>query len=384
MGDQRRAAATRRILCTCALAISTLILPTDHALSDRLRTAREASETIGPLVNSNTISIVSGSLNGTYLSIAYDLSAVLDDGDNLRVLPVVGKGGGQNIRDVRFLKGIDLGITQSNILRLYRRSNEIGPIDDRIVYVARLFNEEMHVVVRADSPTAIEQLAGKTVNFSEVGSGTQLAARDIFSRLGIEVTEINMGRDDALAALKRGEIAATVLVDGKPTGSISRLRAEDGFRILPVRFGKALQDDYLPATLTNADYPGLIEAGRGVDTVAAAAVLIAYNWPPDTERYRRIAKFIEAFFPRMADFQKSPRHPKWRETDLSATVAGWKRFAAAEEWLERNRSLEAEARQRREFARFLARNGTQEAASSGQREELFQEFLKWSRTHEPR
>ena len=62
---------------------------------------------IGERINANTIAIVSGNLNATYLSIAYDLSAVLDDGDNFRVLPVIGKGGGQNLRDVRFLKGVD-------------------------------------------------------------------------------------------------------------------------------------------------------------------------------------------------------------------------------------------------------------------------------------
>src|SRR4051812_45877028 len=64
---------------------------------------------VGDRINSNTIAIVSGNINATYLTIAYDLSAVLDDGDNFRVLPIIGKGGGQNIRDVRFLKGVDLG-----------------------------------------------------------------------------------------------------------------------------------------------------------------------------------------------------------------------------------------------------------------------------------
>ena len=49
---------------------------------------------IGERINANTIAIVSGNLNATYLTIAYDLSAVLDDGDNFRVLPVIGKGGG--------------------------------------------------------------------------------------------------------------------------------------------------------------------------------------------------------------------------------------------------------------------------------------------------
>ncbi len=161
----------------------------------------------GERLNANTIAIVSGNLNATYLSIAYDLSAVLDDGDEFRVLPVVGKGGGQNIKDVRFLKGVDLGITQSVLLNGYRKSNEIGLIDDKIVYLAKLFNEEMHLIVRAESGiTSIDQLAGRKVNFSDIGSGTQLSSRDIFDKLrhqgpgsecrpGRRVREAEVGRD---------------------------------------------------------------------------------------------------------------------------------------------------------------------------------------------
>ena len=74
-----------------------------------------------------------GNPNATYLTIAYDMSDVLDDGDDFRILPVIGKGGGQNIRDVRFLKGVDLGITQSIILNQFRESGVIGNIDDKIV-----------------------------------------------------------------------------------------------------------------------------------------------------------------------------------------------------------------------------------------------------------
>src|SRR5271154_2575577 len=134
--------------------------------------------TLGERLNGNTVAIVAGNPNATYLTIAYDLSAVLDDGDNFRVLPVIGKGGGQNIRDVRFLKGVDLGITQSILLNEFRDSNEIGKIDDKIVYVTKLFNEEMHILVRADSGiSAIEQLNGKKVNFSDIGSGSQLSTR---------------------------------------------------------------------------------------------------------------------------------------------------------------------------------------------------------------
>jgi TRAP transporter TAXI family solute receptor len=333
-------------------------------------------------INSNTVYVVSGNLNGTYLSIAYDLSAVLDDGNELRILPVVGKGGGQNIRDVRFLKGVDIGITQSNLLSLFRRTGEIGPIDDKIVYIARLFNEELHLIVRAESGiTSIEQLAGKKVNFSDIGSGTQLSTRDIFERLGIKAVEVNMGQNDGFEALKRGDIAATALIAGKPAGSTVKLRAADGYRILPVPFPKSLQNDYLPTVLTNDDYPGLIEPGKSVDTIAVGAVLIAYNWPQNTDRYRRIAKFVDTFFPRIAEFHKPPRHPKWREANLAATVPGWKRLPAAEEWVKRNQGeLQQSQSIRDQFDQFLATRdaaGKRETMSREQFESLFREFMSW-------
>ena len=339
---------------------------------------------VGERVNANTIAVISGNLNATYVTIAYDMSAVLDDGDDFRVLPLIGKGGGQNIKDVRFLKGVDLGITQSNLLGYYKRTNEIGPIDDKIVYIAKLFNEEMHLIVRADSGIAsLADLAGKKVNFSDVGSGTQLSTRDIFERLGIAPQEVNMGQADAFEALKKGEIAATILIAGKPAGSMAKLKAADGFRILPVAFDKPLQADYLPATLTNEDYPGLIAPGEKVETVAVGAVLIAFNWPKGSDRYRRIQKFVDAFFPRLAEFQKAPRHPKWREANLAATLPGWTRFAGAEEWV-RNRDKVATS-ERDRFGAFLAQRVSKSVAlSSEERDRLFQEFLTWSKARERR
>jgi TRAP transporter TAXI family solute receptor len=339
---------------------------------------------VGERINSNTIAVISGNLNATYVTIAYDLSAVLDDGDEFRILPIIGKGGGQNIKDVRFLKGVDLGITQSNLLPYFKRTNEIGPLDDKIVYIAKLFNEELHLVVRAESGvTSLADLAGKRVNFSDIGSGTQLSTRDIFEKLGIKPEEVNMGQADAFEALKKGEIAATILIAGKPAGSMAKLKVQDGYRILPVAFDKPLQAEYLPATLTSEDYPGLIAAGEKVETVAVGAVLIAFNWPKGTDRYRRIQKFVDAFFPKLAEFQKAPRHPKWREANLAAVLPGWKRFEGAEEWL-RNREKTA-GQEREQFGAFLAQRVSKPVAlTSEERDRLFQEFLSWTKARERR
>jgi uncharacterized protein len=378
-------------LALAAIAAVAIIVsdPSSAQSSRRARAdnAAAATPSLAEQINHNTVSIISGNLNATYLSIAYDLSAVLDQGNEFRVLPIVGKGGGQNIRDVRFLKGVDLGITQSNLLGYFRRNKELGPIDDKIVYIARLFNEEMHLVVPADSGVdAIEQLAGKKVNFSDVGSGTQLSTRDIFERLGIKVQETNMGQADAFEALKRGEIAATILIAGKPAASMAKLRTAEGFKLLPVPYAKPLHEDYLPATLNPEDYPGMIEADRPVETVAVGAVLIAYNWPKESDRYRRIEKFVENFFPRLAEFQKPPRHAKWREANLAAILPGWERFPAAEEWLTRNRAqASTSAKTRDQFDKFVEeKRQSQASLAADEREKLFQEFLQWSQARERR
>ena len=51
-----------------------------------------------------------------------------------------------------------------------------------------------------------------------------------------------------------------------------------------------------------------------------------------------MAERFDTFFPRLAEFQKAPRHPKWREANLAATLPGWTRFAGAEEWLRLQRT----------------------------------------------
>jgi uncharacterized protein len=157
---------------------------------------------------------------------------------------------------------------------------------------------------------------------------------------------------------------------------------------LAVPYAKPLHEDYLPATLNPEDYPGMIEAARPVETVAVGAVLIAYNWPKESDRYRRIEKFVENFFPRLAEFQKAPRHAKWREANLAAILPGWERFPAAEEWLTRNRAqASASAKTRDQFEKFVEEKSSRQSQAgfaADEREKLFQEFLKWSQARERR
>jgi uncharacterized protein len=348
--------------------------------------------------NKNTIGLISGSPNSddTYLQMAYDLADVLNDSDNLRILPIAGIGGPRNIRDVRYVRGVDIGLTQTNILNNFRRSNErLGQYDDKIVYIAKLFTEEVHLVAKPNI-TSIAQLKGLKVNLDAKGSGTSYSMRDLFNTLGIDVQEVSMSQVEAIEKVKSGEIAATALIAGKPVRWMSKLSRGDGLHLVPIPYPKQLYEDYLPTTLTSDDYPELVPAGKSVDTVAVSAVLIAFNWPKtNLDRYSRVQRFVEAFFPKIAEFkfQKSPlRHSKWREVNLAAILPGWKRFDAAQAWLDQHNSPGTNGNQ--SAAAEQATGGPRQAAmptgvrSAGGAEQplsredsaLYQEFLRWRQT----
>ena len=53
------------------------------------------------LVNGGVVGLVSGGVTGTYVRIAADLADALDDGYQMRVLPIIGKGSVRNIEDPR-------------------------------------------------------------------------------------------------------------------------------------------------------------------------------------------------------------------------------------------------------------------------------------------
>jgi len=338
--------------------------------------------------NENTIGLISGSPNSddTYLQIAYDLADVLNDGDNLRILPIAGIGGPKNIRDVRYLRGIDIGLTQTNILNNFRRSNErMGQADNKIVYIARLFTEEVHLVARNEI-TSIEQLRGLKVNLDAKGSGTSYSMRDVLKTLGVEIQEVSMSQAEAFEKVKSGEIAATVLIAGKPVRSMTKLNPADRLHFVPVPYPSQLIADYYPSTLTHDDYPDIIPAGKSVDTIAVGAVLIAYNWPKtNVDRYRRVQRFVDALFPKIAEFKKPPRHPKWREVSLAAQLPGWTRFEAAQAWLDARASQATQANVEKPpgFPQAMktdgpARQGVPNGLSQNDAA-LYQQFLQWKK-----
>ena len=92
------------------------------------------------------MTLISGTIGGTYVQFGADLASVLDDGNKLRVLPIVGRGSVQSVADILFLQGVDLGIVRSDTLDYLERKGFAKDIKKQFTYVTKLYNEEMYVI----------------------------------------------------------------------------------------------------------------------------------------------------------------------------------------------------------------------------------------------
>ena len=289
----------------------------------------------------------------------------------LRVLPMLGNGGTRNILDTLTLAGADMAIAPVVLVDRLRNAKTFGKIRDKLVYIVPLFVEEFHLLARPEIES-VADLAGKTVSLGEEGSSSAVLGREILNGMDAKISEVNLPLDAALDGMRKGNISATLLVSGKPVDALRHHAQGDGIHFLPIPYSPALQQDYVPATLSHEDYSDLIGAGESVDTIATRSALFAYNWPNRSERYRLMELFVQTLFSRFPEFLGDAHHPKWREVNLAAQLPGWQRFRAAERWLQRQPG--GEAALRNAFGRFLQEKSV---GNLPNREELFRQFMRW-------
>jgi uncharacterized protein len=327
--------------------------------------------------NNWTVGIAGGLIDGTYMRFADEMAKVLDDGDNLRILPMVSYGAASNLEDLLYLRGIDLAVTQSDVFEYFRTERKTPNLQNRIHYILRLPISEVHILAKNDI-RSIEDLRGKKVNFGPAGSGSSLTGTIVFQRLGVQVEQVSIDQQSALQRLRSGEVSALVRVVGKPVDFLTRIPKDAGLHIVPIPFTKTFADYYTLGELDSKDYPNLIADGEKVDTIAVPTVLAVFNWQKGSDRYRRIERFVEQLFAKWDKFQVAPRHPKWRDINLGATVPGWTRHTIGEQMLERYRGPSANQEQvGRDFQAFLNQAGSGVPQSATDREALFRQFLQW-------
>jgi TRAP-type uncharacterized transport system substrate-binding protein len=333
-------------------------------------------------INNWTLGVAAGLLEGSFIRFASELAKALDDGENLRILPIVTYGAVENIADLLYLKGVDVAITHADVFDLYKKSGEAKNVEQRINYISQMHNTEFYVLARSDIKS-LQDLEGKKVGFHVKGSGPSVTGPMIFERLGIHVEPVYINHTLAIEKMKTGEIAAIFQLGAKPNDLLAKLKPEPGLHFVPLNWGPKFSDYYLPTALTHDDYPNLIASGDSVDTLAVPVVLAVYNWPRNSDRFRRVERFVHYYFERFDKLKQPSFHPKWKEINLAARVPGWIRYPVAEEVLAATAAKEpVAARPVGSPARAAGPPETVAGRSNGNttaltNSPLFQEFLEW-------
>jgi hypothetical protein len=268
-------------------------------------------------------------------------------------LPVLGVGGLQNLNDVLFLKGIDMGVVdEDNVILLKKRDPQLyANIEQSVQYITKLYNSEYHVLARSDIKS-FDDLRGKKVSFNLKDSQTEVTSDVIFDMLKLDVQRVNYDNDEALKKLRDGEISAMIILSGAPQAAVVKVRKEDNLHLLPLDERSLPNHDlhpmfakYLPTELTHEEYPALIPEGQTVSTVGIRSL------------------------------HDGSRHPKWEEINLAAEMPGWTRFKPAADWLAEHQSVALKPA----FDQFVQNNAPagQKGLSDKDRELLFVKFQQF-------
>jgi TRAP-type uncharacterized transport system substrate-binding protein len=368
-------------LVLAAFALIGLALPRSALAQAPDPKAADAKAAAAPAVA--TVGVLSPGRSPGDVQFVSDLAAVLNDGERLRILPIVGQGGVQNIDDLMALPLADVAIVQSDVLASVRADASRPPAVRELPYVAKLFNQEVHILARRQLG-ALAELAGKRVAMGPAGSGESVTGGAIFSALSIPVEATADPPEIAVTKLRAGEIDAMVYVASKPiallAGAAKGAAPDPDLHLLSIPGNEQLLAAYVPASLSAQDYPGLIAAGEEVETIAVPMVMLAAGNKP--KRNPDYAVFVDAFFGKFARFQEPMRHPKWRETNLAATVPGMTRLPASLDWVRANMATPEERRLQEAFAdmlQFMAAENVRPDPKLGERDRtaLFWRFVDW-------
>jgi uncharacterized protein len=342
-------------------------------------------------LNQITVSIVVSGIQCTCTRFAEDIRNVVNDlsPNGVRVLPILGVGGIQNLEDLLFLRGVDMGTVDQDHIEFLKTKDPLlyANLENRVAFITKLYNSEFHIVAR-NTIGSLADLQGKRVSFNLENSQTHIAADIIFEMAGVQPNKSFSDDDEAFQLLKANDIDAHIVLTGAPQSGLAKLTAADGVHLLPLTEADlpattrdTLFTRYLPADLTHDHYPELIGIGTSVPTIATRTALAVYNWEDGTARYRRLERFVHEFFGKIEKFKEKSRHEKWREVNLAADIPGWKRFKPAQQWLDGNHQRpsatlqpagENEEETRQAFEGFITRYQT----SSGQTQITEQERLR--------
>ena len=118
-------------------------------------------------IDRSTVSVITGPNGSLRSRLAADLAAVLDEDNNLRVLPVAGRGALSDIADILYLRGMDLAIIPTSALYFAERNRLYPTMKRKLRYISRTYIQTAHLVA-GSNVSSLQDLEGKRKNFVQI------------------------------------------------------------------------------------------------------------------------------------------------------------------------------------------------------------------------
>jgi uncharacterized protein len=254
-----------------------------------------------------------------------ELSANLEEADELRLLSIMGKAGAANVRDLLRFRGADFAIINSDALAFAEVAKAYPEAGEKLRYIARLRKQKAILLARSDIDS-IQQLAGKKVVAFGPDMVTGQSARTVFAALGVkaDITSVQ----DGSAEEQLGPAAAIFLFDTDAKRLPSAIARSADFHLIAIPISPALAKFYRSAQVQPSEF-GDRPGSDSVSSIETDTILASFNWNAQSGRYADVTAFVDHFFEALPRLRSSRPFSIWNETDPRAPVLGWKQFPYA-------------------------------------------------------
>lgn len=250
----------------------------------------------------------------------------------------------QQLRDAsRKGGGLELALLQADLAQIYLLAAEQGNAGAAawlapLRVVAPLYSEELHFVVRSDSPfETVADIRGARIDVGPVNGGTALSVATLYRLLfdaAVPPDQLSrLGPKQALAKLLTDRsIDVVALLADQPAPLLAKMKPEARRFVRLLKFDRdaasaTVQRVYGVSALRATSYPNLLD--EDVPALAVRLYLVAHGQrdEEDAERLRRLAGAYCQELPHL----KSAGHPKWLELEagMPALAPGWHYARAA-------------------------------------------------------
>ena len=276
-------------------------------------------------VNNWTVGLAGGLPEGTFLRFAAEIARNLNDTDDLRVLAVVTPGATDNVKDLLYLKGMDIAITHADVFEHFRNVEKIPNIEKRVNFISEMYISELHVLVRPEI-NSFKDLEGKKVSFHTPGRRS----------IGHRTDPFPAARHQGRAGLYQQCHRLREDEDGRDRRPDPHGRQTE--RPVHQEQERAAASSSWPSPSTSSRTSTCPPSSRPRTIRATSSPARKWRpsacrrcWPSTTGRARATGsaaspRFIDFYFDRFKNFHEPPYHPKWKSINLAAKVPGWTRL----------------------------------------------------------